>query len=129
MAAVLIVEDNLVNQKLMQAIVSGAGYTTHVVANGRLAVEFLADHTVDLVFMDLMMPVMDGFEASRRIRQELGLRNLPIIAVTANTLVGSRERALESGCDDYIAKPYTKQQLLGTLNQWIRGSSDQFHPV
>lgn len=129
MTHILIVEDNLVNQKLMQAIISGAGYTSHVAANGRLAVEFLEHQSVDLVFMDLMMPVMDGFEATRRIRNDLQLTHLPIIAVTANTLVGSKERALESGCNDYIAKPYTKQQLLGALNQWLRGSSDQFQPV
>ncbi|TVR44623.1 MAG: response regulator [Planctomycetota bacterium] len=129
MATVLVVDDNLVNQKLMQAIVQSIGHRAVVVANGKEAVEAVQLQRFDLVLMDLMMPVMDGFEATATIRTLPGQADLPIIAVTANTLTGSRERALASGCNAYIAKPYTKHDLVSAMNDWLRGSSDQYRPA
>lgn len=129
MATILIVEDNLVNQKLMQAIVRSMGHREVTVSNGREAVDYVASSTVDVVLMDLMMPVMDGFEATEQIRQLAGRHDLPIIAVTANTLVGSRDRAMAAGCNAFIAKPYTKTDLVSVINDWLRGSSDTYRPA
>jgi len=129
MASILIVDDNLVNQKLMQAIVRSVGHQSAVAGNGQEALDMVLMQRFDLILMDLMMPVMDGFEATMAIRKVPACRELPIIAVTANTLVGSRERALSVGCNGYISKPYTKQDLLQIMNEWLRGSSDQHQPV
>ena len=129
MATILIVDDNLVNQKLMQAILRSVGHRSVVVGNGQEAVDGVQRQRFDLVLMDLMMPLMDGFEATKTIRKLPDCRELPVIAVTANTLVGSRERAMQSGCNGYITKPYTKADLLQALDEWLFGSSDQFKPV
>ena len=129
MATILIVDDNLVNQKLMHAIVRSAGHRSAVVGNGQEAVDEVQQNRYDLILMDLMMPLMDGFEATKVIRKLPDCRELPIIAVTANTLVGSRERAMAAGCNGYITKPYTKAQLIQALEEWLFGSSDQFKPV
>ena len=119
-ATVLIVEDNIVNQKLLSALVNKLGYKTDIVENGRAAVEYLSDKRVDLVFMDCQMPVMDGFEATREIRNGNTLDpKVPIIAVTANVMSGDRQRCLDAGMDDYIKKPIHKNLIQEALAKYI----------
>lgn len=108
---ILLVEDNAVNQRVATHLLQRLGYTATVVGNGLEAVEAVSDSPYDLVFMDVMMPVMDGFEATRRIRK-LTLDAQPrIVALTANAMAGDRERCLDAGMDDYLAKPLQLPEL------------------
>jgi CheY-like chemotaxis protein len=109
---VLIVEDNEINQLLTINMLEGEGIPSKVAVNGEEALRMLAAERFDLVLMDIQMPVMDGFEATRAIRQlPSPLCDLPIIALTANAMSGDRERCLEGGMNDYIAKPIEPDQL------------------
>ncbi len=114
---VLLVEDSVVNQKLAAAVLEKDGHHVTIANNGREAVQAFESDSYDLVLMDIQMPEMDGFEATRSIRKmEQGTGNhIPIIAMTAHALVGDRERCLAVGMDDYIAKPIYAKQLLATI--------------
>ena len=116
----LVVEDNRVNQKVAATMLEKLGYCVDVVANGHEAVEVLARIHYALVFMDCQMPEMDGFEATRVIRQhrqEWG--HIPIIAMTANALAEDRARCLASGMDDYISKPVQMKDLSAMIRRWL----------
>ncbi len=114
---ILIVEDNLVSQRVTQRLVRKLGYESKVVSNGQEAVDAFKNEKFDLILMDCQMPVMDGYAASREIRkielQQGG--HIPIVAVTAHTLEGNRERCFESGMDDYITKPVKLEDLKFTI--------------
>ena len=113
---ILLVEDNLVNQKVALKMLEGLGYYAEVVGNGREALETLEEHSFDLVFMDIQMPEIDGLEASRRIRAEWPEERQPtIVAMTANALQGDREKCLAAGMDHYISKPVTIDNLRKVL--------------
>jgi CheY-like chemotaxis protein len=114
---VLVVEDNLINQKVAARLLEKEGHSVVIAENGRVALERLGDAQFDLVLMDLQMPEMDGFAATAAIRQqEAGTgRHLPIVAVTANAMVGDRERCLQAGMDGYVAKPVQKQLLMRAM--------------
>ena len=120
----LVVEDNYVNQQLMHRVLVKDGYEVILVGDGSDAVKYLAKYPVDAVLMDCQMPTMDGYEATRQIRQadrvsRCGDR-LPIIALTANALSGDREKCLASGMDDFVTKPILFTDLYDTLAQHIR---------
>ncbi|MFZ2854181.1 MAG: PAS domain S-box protein [Rhodocyclaceae bacterium] len=118
---VLLVEDHPINQKLATNLLERWGHRVLVAGNGLLAIEAMHDRHFDLVLMDMMMPVMDGLEATRRIRVhelEAGGRRTPIIAMTANAMQGDRESCIEAGMDDYIAKPIKSQELQKLLRQY-----------
>lgn len=103
---VLLAEDNRVNQMVAQAMIKKMGYVCEVAENGVEAVAGVASGRFSLVLMDCQMPEMDGFEATRRIRQLEGPeRNIPIVAMTANAMEGDRERCIEAGMNDYVTKP------------------------
>ncbi len=119
---VLLAEDNLVNQEVALAMLQRLGVSAKVAVNGEDAFRLLQEDSFDLVLMDCQMPIMDGFEATARIRQrerELGLPALPIIALTANAIVGDREQCLSRGMDDYLSKPFTTEQLQQLLARWL----------
>ena len=116
---VLIVEDNAVNQLVIDELLRGFGHTTVLAENGQMALDRVAEGNIDLVLMDCQMPVMDGFEATRRLRElEAGqnLPRLPIIAVTANAIKGDRERCLAAGMDDYVSKPINTEKLQAAIH-------------
>ena len=117
--SVLLVEDNLVNQLVAKAILSKLGYKVVIALNGQEAVNLVKAHSFDAVLMDCHMPVMDGYDATRIIRSELNMRNLPIIAVTANVMHGDKEKCFSAGMDDYVTKPYERHVLLDVLEKWI----------
>jgi signal transduction histidine kinase/CheY-like chemotaxis protein len=131
-ARVLVVEDNRINQEICVAMLKRLGCETEVAANGRAGVEAAFARAFDLVLMDCQMPEMDGFEAALTIRAreaavdlergEAGApaRRLPIIALTANAMQGDRERCLAAGMDDYLAKPFKKEQLGAVLERWLQ---------
>ena len=110
---VLLAEDNLINQKVSLKMLSAAGYNSSAVANGKEAVEAVAHGDFDLVLMDIQMPEIDGYKATEQIRSlQNSKKNIPIIALTAHALIGDREKCLNAGMTDYIAKPVLGQDLI-----------------
>jgi PAS domain S-box-containing protein len=127
---VLLVEDNAINQQVAREILQGFGLAVEIVGNGRMAVELLRANPTRCaaVFMDLQMPEMDGFEATQVIRDELGLADLPIIAMTAHALEEERRRCLASGMNDHVAKPIDPSALLMVLSRWLPARGDAGEP-
>jgi signal transduction histidine kinase/DNA-binding response OmpR family regulator len=126
---ILLAEDNLVNQKLAIKLLEKQGHTVHVADNGRIAMETWQKGGFDLILMDMMMPEMDGLEATRRIReaeQNTGASRIPIIAMTANAMTGDRERCLEAGMDGYVSKPVKPEALYQEIDLILRGGE---HPT
>src|SRR5258708_13976591 len=111
-------EDNAINQRVGKLILQRAGYTIDLVGDGNEALEAHRAKPYDLILMDCQMPTMDGFEASRQIRM-LEQPQPVIIAVTANALVGERERCLNAGMDAYLSKPFQAEQLVAIVKKWV----------
>ncbi|MBK8250969.1 MAG: PAS domain S-box protein [Gemmatimonadetes bacterium] len=123
---VLIAEDNDVNRLVAEAMLQNLGCTVACAADGRQALEMVLAEHYDCVFMDCDMPEMDGFEATARIREDEGAmgRRVPIIALTANALVGDRERCIAAGMDDYLAKPIIPRDMEEMLARWVRANTN-----
>jgi two-component system sensor histidine kinase/response regulator len=115
----LLVEDNEINQQVAEELLRGAGVETTVASNGREALEKIGMRHFDGVLMDIQMPEMDGYEATRRLRADMRYRDMVIIAMTANAMAGDRERAIEAGMNDYVAKPIDPDELFKVLDQWL----------
>jgi CheY-like chemotaxis protein/HPt (histidine-containing phosphotransfer) domain-containing protein len=115
---VLLVEDHLINQKLAIALLERWGHHVEVAANGQIALEMVARQQFDVILMDMMMPVMDGLEATRQIRAAETIRRTPIIAMTANAMEADRDRCLQAGMDDYLSKPIKAQELRQILQHF-----------
>jgi PAS domain S-box-containing protein len=118
-ASVLLVEDNEINQELALELLTSNGLVVTVAHNGQEALERLAEQPYDGVLMDCQMPVMDGYEATRRIRQQPEFANLPVLAMTANAMAGDREKVLAAGMNDHIAKPIDVRNMFTTMANWI----------
>jgi CheY-like chemotaxis protein len=120
---VLLVEDKAINQKVATKFLQKRGLRVTVADNGKVAIETLRTVRVDLVVMDVQMPVMDGLEATREIRREEaeagGVRHVPIVAMTAHAMSGDRERCLSAGMDDYVTKPIVEDELFGVIGRWL----------
>jgi len=122
-ARILLVEDNVVNQKFALLLLEKSGYRADAVGNGKEAVKALETDAYDLVLMDVQMPEMDGYEATEVIRDpQSKVRNhdVPIIALTAHAMKGDRERCIEAGMDDYISKPIRAQNLAVVIERFLR---------
>ena len=118
-ARILLVEDNPVNQLVAKGMLSKLGCDVAVAAHGGEALSQLEQHDFDLVLMDCNMPVMDGYEASRQIRQSERWPDLPIVALTANAMPEERERCRAAGMNDYLAKPFRREELEALLDTWV----------
>ena len=126
----LLVEDNELNQELAVELLRHAGAIVTVAGNGREAIDILSGGTpLDAIIMDCQMPVMDGYEATREIRRHPEWAQLPIIAMTANALAGDREKVLEAGMNDHIAKPVDVKQMFATIARWVGGTGPGKSPV
>jgi len=118
-ASVLLVEDNPVNRTVVEAMLRSLGLQVSIAGDGAQAVSMASKETFALVLMDCRLPVMDGYEATRRIREMPGLESLPIIALTANARQGDREICLQAGMNDYLAKPFKRTDLQQVLQRWL----------
>jgi CheY-like chemotaxis protein len=124
-ARVLLVEDNEDNMELALELLQSNGLEVITASHGKQALEMLETHTVDGVLMDIQMPIMDGYEATRAIRARPDWRELPVIAMTASTLTGDREKAIEAGMQDHISKPIDVDHMFNVLARWIKPARAQ----
>jgi polar amino acid transport system substrate-binding protein len=122
---VLLVEDNVINQQVAQELLEGMGLAVHTVSNGQQAIDALSQHTFDLVLMDLQMPEMDGYEATRRIRANAKYEQLPLIAMTAHAMADEREQCLAAGMNEHVPKPIDPRHLYNTLSRWLKPATEQ----
>ena len=121
---VLVAEDNVLNQKVAVLMLQKMGLTADVASNGREAVAMSRMCSYDLIFMDCQMPEVDGWAAAQEIRQlEAPERRVAIIAMTADAMVGARERCLAAGMDDYIAKPVKLESMIDAVRNWATPGS------
>jgi signal transduction histidine kinase/DNA-binding response OmpR family regulator len=122
----LFAEDNLINQEIGLAMLDETGYEVRVVGNGNQVLSALVGQAFDAILMDCQMPDMDGFETTRMLRRQEaqeGRRRTPVIALTANAMAGDREHCLDAGMDDYLAKPFSRDELLAVLARWTQSAA------
>ncbi|MBT4140685.1 MAG: response regulator [Candidatus Latescibacteria bacterium] len=124
-ARVLLVEDNELNQQVALELLAQAGFETELAENGEIGVEKVKQLHFDAVLMDMQMPVMDGETATREIRKDDRFNDLPILAMTANAMEGDREKCIEAGMNDHIAKPIDPDDLFGKLLKWIPARTEE----
>lgn len=118
-AKILLVEDNEINQQVAQEILSSAGLVITIANDGQEAIEKALQDKYDTILMDVQMPIMDGYEATRRLRNMCGFEKIPIIAMTAHAMVGDFKKSLEAGMNDHVTKPINPKELFETLVKWI----------
>jgi CheY-like chemotaxis protein len=112
---ILLVEDNEMNRDMLSRRLQRKGYDVVMATDGAAGVEMARSESPDLILMDMSLPVVDGWEATRQIKAEESTRSIPVIALTAHAMAGDREKALEAGCDDYDTKPIELPRLLGKI--------------
>jgi two-component system, cell cycle response regulator DivK len=115
MARILLVEDNEMNRDMLSRRLIRNGYEVSLAMDGQQGVDMALSQLPDLILMDMSLPVIDGWEATRQIRANDGTRRIPVIALTAHAMAGDREKAMEAGCDDYDTKPVEITRLLGKI--------------
>ena len=125
-AKILLVEDNEINQLVAANMLENFGLVVDIAVDGQQAIECFRQNSYDLIFMDCLMPVMDGFEATKAIRAMQTNHRTPIVALTANALAQDREKCFKVGMDDFVTKPFTATQLEKVLNQWLK--TNQLNP-
>jgi CheY-like chemotaxis protein len=113
---VLLVEDNEMNRDMLSRRLTRRGFEIILAQDGLTAIQMAKAEQPDVILLDMDLPVLDGWEAARRIRKDESVRRIPIVALTAHAMSGDRERALEAGCDDYETKPIDLDSLLGKMN-------------
>jgi len=122
MARILLVEDNEMNRDMLSRRLERKGYEVELAVDGRQGVDKAKTLAYDLVLMDMSLPEIDGWEATRELRSDPATKSLPIIALTAHAMSGDREKALEAGCDDYDTKPIELNRLLGKMEALLQRS-------
>ncbi|MDY6792741.1 MAG: response regulator [Thermodesulfobacteriota bacterium] len=119
---VLVIEDDELNQKLVKEILRVGNYKAIEALDAETGIEMARRHKPDLILMDIHLPKMDGFSATKIIKSDKNLKQLPIVALTALAMPDDREKALEAGCDGYVTKPFRFQDLLKTIDQLLDSS-------
>jgi two-component system cell cycle response regulator DivK len=115
MTKILLVEDNEMNRDMLSRRLVRNGYEVSMAVDGQQGVDMALSERPDLILMDMSLPVIDGWEATRRVRANDVTRKIPVIALTAHAMAGDREKAMEAGCDDYDTKPVEITRLLGKI--------------
>ena len=123
MPRILLVEDNEMNRDMLSRRLTRKGYEVVMAVNGAEGVEMALAGLYDLILMDMSLPEIDGWEATRRIREAERPRRIPIIALTAHAMSGDREKAMEAGCDDYDTKPVELERLLGKIEALLQAGA------
>jgi CheY-like chemotaxis protein len=123
MPKILLVEDNEMNRDMLSRRLTRQGYEVVVAVDGGQAVSMATSEKPDVILMDMSLPVMDGWEATRRVKAEPATRAIPVIALTANALVEDREKALAAGCDDFDTKPVELPRLLEKIKTQLQGTN------
>jgi two-component system cell cycle response regulator DivK len=116
---ILVVEDQEDNRQILRDLLANAGYRLTEAENGEQALAAVEQQPPDLILMDIQLPVLDGYEATRRIKANPSLRAIPIIAVTSYALSGDEDKARAAGCDDFVPKPYSRRQLLVKIREYL----------
>jgi len=116
---ILVVEDQEDNRQILRDLLSSAGYEMSEAENGQEALVAVAKERPDLILMDIQLPIMDGYEATRRIKSDPKTRAIPIIVVTSYALSGDEAKAREAGCDAYVTKPYSPRALLAKIKEFL----------
>lgn len=116
---VLCIEDNDSNMRLVSRIVEAEKHDFLMAADGEAALNLIYNEKPDLILLDINIPGLDGLEVARRLKQDAALATIPVVATTANVLVGDRERCLEAGCDEYLPKPLDVRELQGILRAYL----------
>jgi CheY-like chemotaxis protein len=119
MAKILLVEDNEMNRDMLSRRLARKGYEVSIAVDGKQGVEMARADVPDLILMDMSLPVLDGWEATRQLKGADATRSIPVIALTAHAMSGDRERALEAGCDDYDTKPIELARLLEKIESML----------
>ena len=120
MPKILLVEDNEMNRDMLSRRLQRKGYQVVLALDGQSGVEMTQTQAPDLVLMDMSLPVLDGWEATRRLKADTATRHIPVIALTAHAMSSDREKAIEAGCDDYDTKPVELMRLLAKIDALLR---------
>jgi two-component system, cell cycle response regulator DivK len=120
---ILLVEDNEMNRDMLSRRLTRKGYDVVIATDGQQGVDMAAAEAPDLILMDMSLPVIDGWEATRRVKQNEVTRTIPVIALTAHAMAGDREKAIEAGCEDYDTKPVEITRLLGKIETLLAGAA------
>jgi two-component system cell cycle response regulator DivK len=120
MPKILLVEDNEMNRDMLSRRLQRKGYEVVLALDGQSGVEMSQTQAPDLVLMDMSLPVLDGWEATRRLKADTATRHIPVIALTAHAMSSDREKAIEAGCDDYDTKPVELMRLLAKIDALLR---------
>ena len=119
MSKILLVEDNEMNRDMLSRRLQRKGFEVVIAVDGQTGVEMASSSKPDIILMDLSLPVIDGWEATRRIKADPATQGIPVIALTAHAMAGDEQKALEAGCDDYDIKPVNLQRLLGKIESFL----------
>ena len=123
MSTILIVEDNEMNRDMLSRRLERRGYAVLLAVDGENGIDMARANVPDLILMDMSLPVMDGWEATRRLKSDDALKQIPVIALTAHAMANDREKALEAGCDDYDTKPIELPRLLAKMEALLFSSA------
>ena len=119
MSKILLVEDNEMNRDMLTRRLDRKGFEVVIAVDGQAGIDMASSATPDIILMDLSLPVIDGWEATRKIKADPATQSIPVIALTAHAMAGDEQKALESGCDDYDTKPIDLKRLLGKIENLL----------
>jgi CheY-like chemotaxis protein len=126
MSTILIVEDNEMNRDMLSRRLERKGYAILIAVDGEMGVDVAREHVPDLILMDMSLPVVDGWEATRRLKADDALKHIPVIALTAHAMANDRDKALEAGCNDYDTKPIELPRLLAKIETLLLPRAEEF---
>ena len=116
---ILVVEDQEDNRRILRDLLTNAGYEVVEADNGGEALRSVSERRPDLILMDIQLPVIDGYETTRRLKADPTLRDIPVIVITSYALSGDEDKARAAGCDDYVTKPYSPRQVLAKIRTYL----------